>query len=213
MKTIRMSMILLSCASAAFATDVFVGQHEAVELKAESQTLFSGRMVISDEGEIVKTGAGTLNVSSTSIDQSWPASFTVLDGNLSLTLDGAPAATRPDVMDIAAFWVSAADSDATHFSAGDGTAPALYRWYDVRETNVSTPRHLYAQASTKFVSTRPQRVTTNGYAAVWFGGLASGICMDWYNPAGTVFTSKTVKHVWAIHGVLDSYGPIFSTGS
>ena len=204
--------ILFFCASSAFASDVFVGQHEAEEIRTDSSAEFSGRIVVSDQGEIVKTGAGTLSVSSVSIDQSWPAGFTVLDGSLALTLAGTAAATRPDVMDDAALWVSAADTDATHFSAG-GTATELYQWYDVRETNVSSPSYLYAQASTKFTTARPQRVTTNGYAAVWFGGLSSGICMDWYRPARTRFTDKTVKHVWAVHGVLDSYGPVFSTGS
>ena len=192
------------------AAEVFVGQHESAELNAAGNAEFSGRMVIADEGAVVKTGQGTQTVSSVSVDQSWPVSFTVLEGSLALEADGAPAATLPDVMEDAAIWVSASDSDETHFVAsGNG----LYQWYDVRETDVSAPKRLYARASTVFTKDYPERVTTNGYASVWFGGVSSGRTMDWYWPAGSRFKEKTVKHVFAVHGVLSSYGPVFSTGS
>ena len=207
-----LSIHLVFLANVLLATDVFVGQHEAAELRADDSSVFSGRMIVSDEGEIVKTGQGTLSISSSSIGQSWPATFTVLDGTLALDLNGTASMTRPDIMDVAALWVSATDEESSHFTAGTGEND-LYRWYDVRETDVSSPKYIYAQASTKWTTVQPVKTTTNGFASVWFGGLTSGVCMDWYWPAGSRFKEKTVKHVLAVHGVLSSYGPIFCTGS
>lgn len=194
-------------------SDVFVGQNEFADLVVDSQQTFAGRMVVSDQGEVVKFGEGTLVVPLSRVNQTWPLNTTVLGGAFRLEVDAAAdlGAVRPAVMDVAAIWVSAADADETHFTAADNGG--ISRWYDVRETDVSAPRYLFAKTSTAFSDLSPERVTANGYKAVWFGGTGSGRAMNWYWPTDSRYKDKNVKHVFAVHGVVDSYGSIFSPGT
>lgn len=212
-KTHLSSLVAVGLAASAWA-DVFIGQNGFTNIVTAADETFSGRMVVSDQGELVKSGEGTLTVPVSSVNQSWPLAATVLEGTLKLDADSGTdlGAVRPAVMDIAALWVSAADTDETHFPAADGGG--ISAWYDVRETDVSSPAYLYAQTSYTFSGvTSPERVTTNGYKAVWFGGAGSGRAMNWYNPSGSRYTDRKVKHVFAVHGVLKSYGAIFSPGT
>ena len=203
------------CAIVALQADVVVAPWQTLEVSPDSTDTLSERLVVSDGGDVAKTGGGTWTFPVGFLAAPAEVPVTVFDGTLALGFGSAagndPGAVRPAVMDIAAIWVSSADSDETHFESASGGG--IEKWYDVRETDVSSPLYLRAHTSYTFSENAPERVTTNGYAAVWFGGTGSGRAMNWYKPDGSRFTAKLVKHVFAVHGVLKSYGAIFSPGT
>lgn len=76
------------------ATGVGFREIGGVQVKEGAKTL-SGKLMISPEGEFVKTGMGTLDVPMSRIDTSAPYSITVAGGKLSMVGASAASSTEP----------------------------------------------------------------------------------------------------------------------
>ena len=168
------------------AADMFIGagQNGVVHVGENDDLAFSGRMAISDEGSLVKTGLGAFTLPGCRLSQNWMANLTVAEGSMCYLPPNQAELENPvpAVLEKALIWVSAKDPDMSHFGKeGDN----LKTWYDVRETNVADPKHLRAEADFTHTAEYPVVTTKDGFESVYFGGLASGKAMKFYRPGST----------------------------
>lgn len=196
-----------------YASDVFVGARERVakSVAQGSSVVQSDRIAASPMGELRKTGGGTWTVASPAIFQHWPFTLTVEDGTFSFdTGSGAPPAnTPPSILDSAALWVAADDPDATHL---DKSGNELSTWYDVRETDVSSPKYMRAKSDCVYTNTLPSVVEKDGLTSVYFGGVGSGIAMRYYAPGATEYSKVKAYHLFAVVGFYSTQGAVFGSG-
>lgn len=166
-----------------------------VQVADGTQTL-SGKLMISPEGEFVKTGAGTLEVPMARIDQSAPYSITVAGGKLSIVGESsAPSAEPPEVVrKRAAFW-----TDASELQEGDGVSV----WSDRREGCCWSAVAKYRNAP---VETPPVVAVTNGTKGIYFGGK-SGKWMR-FQKDGADATLENVHHFFVVHGVFSWWASV-----
>lgn len=217
--TVAFAGIVLGAAT--LSADTVVGWRETggTNVAADAVTTLSGRLSIGAGGSFVKTGKGTLALSTGQLDKGLATSLTVLDGTLRVTPGAAPSSgveQPPAVMQKAAFWV-AADSDRFVLS-GSGVS----RWCDVRETNTATPTFPYAEPAwldykaeveaqrTVAKGTLPPLETLGARKAVYFGGSGSGQHLNWFGAATGQKTSITgISHFFAVHAVSTAWGTVF----
>ena len=195
---------------------VFVTNHVA-DGSAATQ---SGRLEVASEGRLYKTGGGTWTIPEKNVDQHNPLAIRVTNGKVSFAAatGETPAAQTlsEGVKKKLLFWGDASDPDASHFvgaTSNDTGAVYVDAWYDVRETNPASPTRMYVTADRRHTEFSPQKVTTNGYEALWFGGFSSGRIYNWRSPNGGLRNAgnSQVMHVFAVHGVLASFGTIFGS--
>ena len=196
--------------------ETFVTNHVA----EGSTTTQAGRLEIASEGRLYKTGGGTWTIPERNVDQSNPLAIRVTNGKVAFaagTGETPAARTISDgVKNKLLFWGDASDAEATHFvgaTSNDTGAVYVDTWYDVRETNPASPTRMYVTADRRHTTLSPQKVTTNGYEALWFGGYSSGRIYNWRNPNGSLRNANNsqVMHVFAVNGVLASFGTIFGS--
>lgn len=197
------------------AADMFIGagQNGVVHVGENDDLAFSGRMAISDEGSLVKTGLGAFTLPGCRLSQNWMANLTVAEGSMCYLPPNQAELENPvpAVLEKALIWVSAKDPDMSHFGKeGDN----LKTWYDVRETNVADPKHLRAEADFTHTAEYPVVTTKDGFESVYFGGLASGKAMKFYRPGSTSFSHFSgVFHIFAVVGNYASQGAVFGSGT
>jgi hypothetical protein len=204
------------------AAPLGVGYRETLDLAVPEATTsnLTDRLSIS-EGTLNKSGAGTLAVAVSNLTVQGGGSIIVRNGSFQISSDTntvmAPVPCPMDVMSNAAFWVDAATNVITVSSNGNAYADA---WLDVRETNTVAPfRYTRAVANWAFsTNVSPQLVFNAGVSgtlpSIWFGCYATSLrTMTWTTPANATADITGIYHVFAIHGVLQSYGFIFGAMS
>ena len=196
----RNSFVVLTVAFTAVGVCVraeAAGFREAtpVHVGSGTQTL-SGGVSISPQGELVKTGAGTLEVPMSGIKGAAPYNITVSGGKLALTgAKGTPSAEAPAfVAEKAEFWV-----DASELTEGD----PVTTWNDKRSGAAWRAVVQYRNAP---VETPPVVVTTNGTKGVYFGGQ-SGKWMR-FQKNGADNTIVNVHNFFLVHGVFQWWSPV-----
>lgn len=210
-------LLSLSLSNAAAAPSG-AGYREAVSaaVPAGETSNLVGRLLIS-EGTYNKTGAGTLALSVSNLTVQGGGSLVVRDGTLLVQGEAnatvAPAPCPLEVFSNAAFWVDATTNVVTTSSNGNTYADA---WLDVRETNAAAPfTYTRAVANWVFTNVSPQLVSNAGVSgtmpSIWFGRYNSLRTMTWTTPANAVADITKIHHVFAIHGVFQSYGYLFGT--
>ena len=130
-------------------------------------------------------------------------------GNVTLTAGGTRQPTVPTaVLDKAAFWVDAMTNVVVDANG------KVTEWLDVRETGGNGAYSLTrAVAMTTLTNQLPSFVATGAgkqgeMPSVYFGRLASGQWMQWTAPDNTQQTFSSVRHVFVVHGVFESYGQV-----
>jgi len=176
------------------------------------------RLLISD-GAYNKTGAGTLALAVSNLTIQGEGRLVVREGTLRVQSDAntatAPAPCPLDVLANAAFWVDATTNLIT-VSSNDNTY--VDAWLDVREPDTEAP-YTYTRAVASFSKTNcaPQVLSNAGPSgtlpSIWFGRYASLRWMLWTTPAGGTADISGICHVFAVHGVFQSYGYIFGAMS
>ena len=209
--------LTLSSTTAAAATSG-AGYREAVSVAVpvgETSNLVD-RLLIS-EGTLNKTGPGTLVLAASNLTVQAGGSLVVREGTLRVQGEAstsvAPAPCPLEVLATAAFWVDATTNVITVSSNGSVYADV---WLDARETNAVAPfRFTRAVANWAFTNVSPQLVANAGVSgtlpSVWFGRYNSLRTMTWTTPANAVADITKICHVFAIHGVSQSYGYVFGT--
>jgi len=214
------AQMLLTCGLSreAGAAPLGVGYRETLDL-AVPETVTSNltdRLLIA-EGTLNKTGAGTLALAASNLTVISNGKIVVRSGALRVEQDtntvAAPAPCPLDVLAQAAFWVDATTNVVTVSSNGNTYADA---WLDARETDTVAPfTYLRAVANLSFTNVAPQVIANAGadgtMPSVWFGRYNSLRTMTWTTPANAVADITKIVHVFAIHGVFQSYGYIFGT--
>lgn len=206
------AFVRTSASAAEVIAPSFMPAQVKVDSGAETQ---DARVLVSPESRLFKAGAGTWKLPISYLTQPWSAALTVADGALEVGLGSAAGSyvSPTDLSDAikakALIWVDATDTD--HL-VGEGDAVSV--WYDRRETDVSAPTYCRASAYTGYATDLPQKATLeDGNAAVYFGGLSSGVAMEWLNPAGSRVAlgswQKCVKQVFVVYSVVNTYGLIF----
>lgn len=216
-----LAVCAVSVGLSAFAEAIVLAPHETkvVSVTAGVTEAQDGRVFVSSEAKLVKTGAGEWQVPVSQVDQPQPFKVTVQEGSVSFPATGGTALPEtyelPEaIREKAYFWVDASDKDASHFAGTTGENGEFFvdRWHDVRETNPSAPTRMYCTAERRHTTLSPQKVTTNGFDAIWFGGFASGRAYNWRQKNGALHdTWYSMRHVFAVHGVEESYGNIFGS--
>jgi len=176
------------------------------------------RLLISD-GAYNKTGPGTLALAVSNLTIQGEGRLVVREGTLRVQSDAntaaAPAPRPLDVLANAAFWVDATTNLIT-VSSNDNTY--VDAWLDVREPDAEAP-FAYTRAVASFLKTNcaPQLLSNAGpdgtFPSIWFGRYASLRWMLWTTPAGATADITGICHVFAVHGVFQSYGYIFGAMS
>ena len=198
------------------AVPLGVGYREALDFSVPAATTsnLTDRLSIS-EGKLNKTGAGTLSVAASNLTVQAGGAIIVRNGTLLLSSDtNSVAALAPcpaDVMSQAAFWVDATTNVITVASNGNIYADA---WLDARETNTIAPfRYVRAVANWANTNVSPQLVFNAGVSgampSIWFGRYNSLRTMTWTTPANAIADITKIYHVFAMHGVFQSYGYVF----
>jgi len=200
------------------AAPLGIGYRETLTLSVPAATTsnITDRLWVA-EGTLNKTGAGTLVLAASNLTVQSGGAVFVRDGSLrisgSTNAVAAPAPCPVDVMSQAAFWVDATTNLVTASSNGNTYVDA---WLDAREPDTEAP-YLYprAAANLSFTNCAPQRVLNAGGSgtlpSVWFGRYNSLRTMTWTTPANTTADITKICHVFAIHGVFQSYGYVFGT--
>ena len=203
------------------AAPLGVGYREMFDLAVPDATTsnLTDRLAVS-EGMLNKSGAGTLAIAASNLMVQGGGSIVVRNGSFQISSDAntamALAPCPTDVMSNAAFWVDATTNVVTVSSNGNTYADA---WLDVRETNTVAPfRYTRAVANWNFTNVSPQLVSNAGVSgtlpSVWFGCYATSLrTMTWTTPANATADIGNIYHVFAIHGVFQSYGFIFGAMS
>ena len=178
----------------------------------------NGKVLISGEGTLAKTGLGTWTLHNAMLFQPWSAGITVEEGAIALVGDGegvtSQAGSIPEtISDKALLWVDASDPIASHIVSGDG---GVAQWYDRREGETPTPAYCRASAHTGHTSALPLKTKLDDvHDAIYFGGYGSGQTMEFLLPDGSRFnessSGKGVRHVFAVHAPINSYGTIFGS--
>ena len=185
----------------------------------------SDRISVADGGILYKNGNGTLTIPCHVFQQLNPATLGLKRGPMTLTLDetaaNRTAPVTPSVLQDALFWVDASlkSTRPELFVAHGDSETEIEKWYDVRETNPSAPSYLYGHANfvTNYTDTWPSYAVEDGFPAIYFNGVGSGTAMDWVQPNGTAYCrlgdvpARQIHHVFAVHGVKNSYGFIFGS--
>ena len=176
------------------------------------------RLLIS-EGTYNKTGAGTLVLAVSNLTLQGEGRLVVREGSLRVHGDaGLPVAPAPcpwQVLSNAAFWVDATTNLIT-VSSNDNTY--VDAWLDVREPDTEAP-YIYTRAVASFSKTNcaPQVLSNAGPSgtlpSIWFGRYASLRWMLWTTPDDGIADISGICHVFAVHGVFQSYGYIFGATS
>jgi hypothetical protein len=176
------------------------------------------RLLIS-EGSYNKTGAGTLALAVSNLTLQGEGRLVVREGSLRVHGDeGLPVAPAPcpwQVLSNAAFWVDATTNLIT-VSSNDNTY--VDAWLDVREPDTEAP-YIYTRAVASFSKPNcaPQVLSNAGPSgtlpSIWFGRYASLRWMLWTTPADGIADISGICHVFAVHGVFQSYGYIFGATS
>ncbi|HNX33997.1 MAG TPA: hypothetical protein PKM57_05175 [Kiritimatiellia bacterium] len=200
------------------AAPLGVGYREAFDLTvADAATSnLTDRLWVS-EGTLNKTGAGTLVLATSNLTVQSGGAVFVRDGSLRVSgSTNAVAALAPcptEVMSLAAFWVDASTNLVTASSNGNTYVDA---WLDAREPDTEAP-YIYprAVANLSLTNCAPQVILNAGIGgtlpSVWFGRYKSLRTMTWTTPANAVADITKICHVFAVHGVFQSYGYIFGT--
>lgn len=177
------------------ATGVGFREIGGVQVEEGAKTL-SAKLMISPEGEFVKTGAGTLEVPMSRIDTSAPYSVTVAGGKLSMSGASAASSTEPPevVRTKAAFW-----TDASELQEGDSVTV----WSDKRADGEWSAVARYRNAP---VETPPVVAVTNGIKGIYFGGK-SGKWMRFLKD-GADATLENVHHFFVVHGVFNWWASV-----
>ena len=157
------------------------------------------------ENALLKTGEGTLTVPADDLQSLSTTAFAVREGCLAVTDDAVTeddVALSEELKAKLAFWF-AADDVAGHLSGG----VSLTAWYDVRETNVTSPSYPYAVSETTLsegaLPSLGDFVGEDGtYRAVSFGGIGSGERMYIKTKSGDAFMTAP-KAAFAVYGVMD----------
>lgn len=134
---------------------------------AEGTVVVDGRVTVSGEGRLSKTGAGTVVLP---IEKLAPANdrteVDVVSGTLVISNTGVAKAEveKPtDILNTAALWL-----DAAQFaSAAEGSA--VETWNDVRETDPAARTYPYAVKPSGNESPTVRTVDENDKKSVWFG--------------------------------------------
>ncbi len=112
------------------AADKVVGWREKKGVHVDSGTVTeTDNVILSDNSEFYKTGAGTYVLPGAKLNQLRPPNFVVTDGTLKLqagTDETIDVATPPAVLQDASFWVDAGTNVVTEESDG------VTRWCDAR---------------------------------------------------------------------------------
>lgn len=191
----------------------------AVEQNVGSGAVTETRLVAPGENPVVKTGEGTWVVPDANVDQKAPLSVIVKEGKVAFAAGAedlpAPKELSARILGKLAFWGSAKDANPEHFTEVGGK---LTKWYDVRETNVTTPTYLHLETYEEAYA--PMRKTfedeailgqTNFYPAVYFGGFGSGQRLVFKTPAGKETTDYMPFRV-AVQGTPDkTVGSLFGS--
>ena len=202
--------------SAASAAPSGAGYRETISasVPAGETSNLVDRLLIS-EGTYNKTGQGTLTLAASNLTVQSGGGLIVREGSLLVRGDAntaiAPIACPLDVLSNAALWVDATTNVVTVSSNGNTYADA---WLDARETNTVAPfRYTRAVANWAFTNVSPQLVFNAGVSgtmpSIWFGRYTSLRTMTWTTPANATADITKIYHVFAIHGVFQSYGYIF----
>ncbi len=202
------------------AAPLGVGYRETLDLIVPESTTsnLTDRFSVS-EGTFNKSGAGTLTVATSNLTVQSGGAIIVRNGSVLISGDAntakAPAPCPMEVMAQAAFWVDATTNVITVSSNGNTYADV---WLDVRETHAVAPfSYTRAVANWAFTNCSPQLVANAGVSgtmpSIWFGRYNSLRTMTWTTPANTTADIIKIHHVFAIHGVFQSYGYIFGTMS
>lgn len=206
----------LMFAGAASAGTLAAGYRETMSLSVPEAVTsnHTGRLLIS-EGSFSKSGPGTLAVAATNLTLQSGGSLVVCDGSLLISCDTntvlAHAPCPTEVMAQAAFWVDATKNVITVSSNGNTYANT---WLDARETSTVAPfTYTRAVANWALTNCSPQLISNAGVSgtlpSVWFGRYGSLRTMTWTTPANTTADISKIYHVFAMHGVFQSYGYIF----
>lgn len=191
------------------AEDVCVGHGERQTVVAAADTVFADKVQLGAGGTLVKKGAGTLTVPLSSI-QLGTGTLEVRQGAVDVVDTGAEASVAAEptaVLNRAALWLDCSVADSVLTTSSNGTA-WVDAWLDVRETGNATDGWTRLRAMPNFYPTNipPSLVTKNGTTSLYFGGYGSGISMDWTKPDGSLCEFQTIRHVFLVHGVWNSYG-------
>ena len=165
---------------------------------ASGAVTIDGSLKLSPEATYMKTGAGTLEIPSASIDSAAPYRIDVVGGTLRLTGDAADssAAVVPAVAQQAALWV-----DVNDLSVGD-----ISEWTDTRGNGKWKAVAKSATGSSLAEDTTVEVVVTNGVKCVDFGGKSSKY-MRFYAGASALQIDD-VHHFFVVHGVVSCWGAL-----
>lgn len=158
---------------------------------ASGVAVLGGGLKLSPEATYMKTGAGTLEIPSASIDNAAPYRIDVVGGALRLTGGTAEpsAAVAPDVAQQAALWV-----DVTDLPVGD-----VSEWTDTRGNGKWKAVAKSATGSSLAENTTVEVIVTNGVKCVSFGGN-SGKYMR-FCEGSTGSKIMDVHHFFVVHGI------------
>ena len=200
------------------AADKVVGWREKNGVHVDSGTVTeTDNVILSDNSEFYKTGAGTYVLPGAKLNQQRPPNLVVTDGTLKLqagTDETIDVATPPAVLQDASFWVDAGTNVVTEESDG---VTRVTRWCDARETDTATPTMGYAvpawnatkdEGFATMLDVKPAYVTKDGVQSVYFGGAKSGQYMNFVTSAGANRTLSRVKHAFVVHGVYECLGAV-----
>jgi hypothetical protein len=209
----------LACADGGGAAPLAAGWRETVDVAvAAGQTSNLAERVWLADGALDKTGAGTLALAASNLTFSGAGTLAVRGGTLAIaagTETDAPAPCPEDVLARAALWLDAGVNVVAVESNGTAYADA---WLDVREEDAEAP-YAYPRAVAQWTKTNcsPEIVLNAGpdgtAPSIWFGRYASLRWMEWRKPDGTLADITGIRHVFAVHGVFQSYGYVFGCHS
>ena len=189
---------------------VTVGYHEygGVDVPSDEQTL-SEDVLVGDGGHFSKTGAGKLTVPLSRVNRmtdKWE--LRALEGTLRVEPgEDATATSVPTVIAAkAALWLNADSAVTTNGT--DGTA-YVKKWVDVRDVErPDAPAYVYATpawgtlAPASSSNKPPVKVTQDGTAALYFGGMTSGKYMALSQKI------SMIRQQFVVHGVYDCWGAV-----
>lgn len=178
----------------------------------------ASRILLGEENMFSKTGEGVWQLPAGMISQPWPFEMAVKSGTLQITDTQAAAPVTglsveaPAVLQHAGIWLEADDVSKFAEATGHGSEEnAFYidRWYDKRETNMSSPAYPYGKSHYYQLADLAPRVSIyEDRPSVYFGGATSGACMDIMDASGSSFggNDHIVKSIFIAHGVENTHG-------
>jgi len=165
------------------------------------------------DGDLYKTGEGTWSVDRSLITMNGHP-IHITEGKVIVTSGGAaPTIAEPAVIrERASMWLSAKDGERKMSTTG--TDPVyVSKWFDVRETNTSSPTRMFAKASTTYSGKtyKAPEMSTCGEdkPSVYFGGYGSGRTMMWRTSSDGDFTGTAIRHVFVVTCTTKRMGPLF----